>query len=416
MSVLVGSQAFSQPQTKRVLFIGNSYTAVNNLPQMTSDLAASMGDTLIFDVNAPGGYTFESHSTNSTTLNKIAQGPWDYVVLQEQSQLPSFPLPQVETMVFPYAQILDSLVNAANPCAETVFYMTWGRKNGDAMNCPNFPPLCTYAGMDSLLNLRYRMMAEDNQAILSPVGAVWHYIREVYPDIELYQADQSHPSTAGTYAAANSFYTVMFRKDPMSSTFTAGLTSQNAENIRTANQIVVFDSLLTWRVGEYDPAADFEYFDAGENNIDFVNSSVYADFHMWEFGDGSISDEQEPTHIYSAPGSYGVRLVAGRCDKSDTTLQIIEVGTTGLAWHDLENDDLRVFPNPANQILSFQSGVGRNLSFQIFNALGRRVQSGRLEDSSDVITIGALADGMYIIRLFEESEAVGKAKFIKAGR
>ncbi len=414
---LYGMQAFAQHQTKRVLFIGNSYTAVNNLPQMTADLAASMGDTLIYDSNTPGGYTFENHSANATTRNKIAQGNWDYVVLQEQSQLPSFPLSQVETMVFPFAHLLDSLINAANPCAETVFYMTWGRKNGDAMNCPNFPPLCTYAGMDSLLNLRYRMMAEDNDAILSPVGAVWHYIGEVYPEIELYQSDESHPSKAGTYAAACSFYSVLFRKNLNSDAFDAGLPQQTAENIRTANHEVVYDSLWTWHVGEYDPLADFEYGGIGDNQIDFVNTSVHADLYLWQFGDGGNSTQPSPTHSYAAPGSYEVQLVAGHCEQGDTISQTIEVGPTAVSAIDVESAEFLVFPNPTSgNVLLYRSSAKGELSYRVFNTLGREVLSGRLESSSGEITIDTMSDGVYIIRLFTGNKTVGQSKFIKVSR
>jgi hypothetical protein len=123
-------------QTKNVLFLGNSYTGVNNLPLLTYNLALSLGDTINYDSNTPGGYTYQGHSTNATSLAKIAQGNWDFVVLQEQSQMPSFPPSQVATEVYPYAQILVDSIKLANACAEPLFYMTWGRKNGDAGNWP----------------------------------------------------------------------------------------------------------------------------------------------------------------------------------------------------------------------------------------------------------------------------------------
>jgi hypothetical protein len=47
--------AFGQSIPKKVLFLGNSYTAVNNLPQMVADVASSAGDNLWFDSNTPGG-------------------------------------------------------------------------------------------------------------------------------------------------------------------------------------------------------------------------------------------------------------------------------------------------------------------------------------------------------------------------
>jgi len=89
------------------------------------------------------------HTTNATTISLIQAGNWDYVILQEQSQLPSFPDNDVATQVYPYAAALDSMIKASSPCATTLFYMTWGRQNGDAANCQFFPPLCTYLGMDS---------------------------------------------------------------------------------------------------------------------------------------------------------------------------------------------------------------------------------------------------------------------------
>ena len=97
----------------------------------------------------------QSHSTNNNTIQLISNGNWDYVVLQEQSQFPSFPLWQVEQDVFPYASELNQLIKENNICAETVFFMTWGREEGDQSNCLNWPPVCTYEGMDDLIRERY---------------------------------------------------------------------------------------------------------------------------------------------------------------------------------------------------------------------------------------------------------------------
>jgi hypothetical protein len=99
--ILLLSAAMAQPL--RVLFVGNSYTAYNNLASMVSQLALSKGDTMeAYSVN-PGGYTFQLHSTYAPTRALIDSMPWDFVVLQEQSQLPSFPPSQVSTQVYPIA-------------------------------------------------------------------------------------------------------------------------------------------------------------------------------------------------------------------------------------------------------------------------------------------------------------------------
>jgi len=290
----------------RVLFIGNSYTAVNNLPQLTADCALSIGFAgMPIEVasSTPGGTTFQMHTTNATSQNLINQGNWDYVVLQEQSQLPSFPDGQVAAECFPFATQLNNQILAVDSCTETVFYMTWGRQNGDASNCASWPPVCTYEGMDSLLNIRYRQMAIDNHAILSPVGALWKYIRTTYPEINLYSADGSHPSLEGSYAAACSMIAVMLRTDPYLITYTSTLDPVVAEKIKLAAQEVVFNNLLEWHVGEYDPSVLISTTSNGLN-LQIENQSATGWNFTWDFGDGSSSIDFAAQHTYNSSGSY----------------------------------------------------------------------------------------------------------------
>lgn len=212
---------WGQMDTTRVLFIGNSYTYYNDLPQQVAALAASMDHHVEVASNTPGGYSLQSHLTNATTLNLIEQGTWDFVVLQEQSQTPAFPLSQVESTFYPAAAGLVDLIREANPCAIPMFYMTWGRENGDASNCDAWPPVCTYEGMQDLLTERYLAAAADNEAACAPVGVVW---REVFTSTgtDLYASDGSHPSAAGSYLAASTIFTAIFAEDPYESNY-AGL-------------------------------------------------------------------------------------------------------------------------------------------------------------------------------------------------
>lgn len=235
---------FAYAQPSKVLFIGNSYTYVNNLPELVSTMMSSSGESIEYLMSAPGGCTFQQHCTVSSSY--IQQGNWDYVVLQEQSQLPSFPEDQFMQECYPYAASLCSMTQEYNPSARIIFYMTWGRKNGDPQNCPYYPPLCTYQGMDSLLYLRYMMMAEDNHAWVSPVGATWHYIRDHYPAEELYQSDESHPSYLGSYVAACCFYTLFTGRNPSQIGWNGLLDDATAYIAKNAAKTVVFDSLWKW--------------------------------------------------------------------------------------------------------------------------------------------------------------------------
>jgi hypothetical protein len=414
--LVFASSALGQTVTKRALFLGNSYTAYNNLPQLVADAAASAGDVLLFGSNTPGGYTLQGHSTNATSQALIATGTWDYVVLQEQSQAPSFPLSQVEAQVFPFAALLDDQIHAANPCAETVFFMTWGRKNGDASNCATWPPVCTYAGMDSLLNLRYRMMAEANDAILSPVGAVWRYIRTHYPTLELYQSDESHPSAAGSYAAACSFYAALFRKDPTTIAFNSSLPPADAALIRDAAKAVVFDSLLEWHIGAYDPAASFTFSMAADPQVAFANTSAFASSFVWDFGDGETSTEISPVHTYLNPGTYTVQLIATACERADTAVSVITVpGSVGLVERP-QPLELAVYPNPVGSILHLVYLPFRTAEYRIVSVTGSTVASGKLQRASSSIDVAAVPEGTYILQLLAPNGVVGFATFVKAPR
>lgn len=242
----------AQDETTRVLFLGNSYTAYNNLPQLVSDCAASAGFEMTTGANTPGGTTFQAHSQSAASQSLIEQGDWDFVVLQEQSQIPSFPQSQVESECFPYAETLNNQILAFNECAETVFYMTWGRENGDAQNCPNWPPVCTYEGMDDLLSERYMTMAEDNAAIVSPVGALWRQIRTNHPEIELYASDGSHPSAVGSYTAAVAFFVTIFRADPTTISFDFNLSADITSVIKEEAKELIFEQQAQWFIGTYD--------------------------------------------------------------------------------------------------------------------------------------------------------------------
>jgi hypothetical protein len=344
----------------RVLFIGNSYTAVNNLPQLTADCALSIGFAgfpMEIASSTPGGTTFQMHTTNAASQSLINEGNWDYVVLQEQSQLPSFPDSQVAVECFPFATTLNEQILAADSCAETIFYMTWGRQNGDASNCASWPPVCTYEGMDSLLNLRYRQMAIDNAAILSPVGALWKYIRTNYPEINLYAADGSHPSLEGTYAAACSMVAVIFRTDPTLITYSTTLDPIVAEKIRLAAQTVVFNNLMEWHVGEYDPEVLVNTTSNGLT-LQLDNQSVSSWNFTWDFGDGNSSTDFSPQHTYANAGVYSLSYSAfdacGRTSQSFWEIQILDNGISEFEKkyivRNLENEFVIDFSSEASGI------------------------------------------------------------------
>ncbi|MFH2094660.1 MAG: DUF4886 domain-containing protein, partial [Bacteroidota bacterium] len=240
--VLISGFTFMNAQKTKILFIGNSYTYVNNLPAAVYQLALSLGDTVYYDSYAPGGYRLMNHASDVNCMLKINSEDWDFVVVQAQSQEPSWPPSQVNVEVYPYAQQINDSIKANHTCSETVFFMTWGRKYGDASNCATWPPVCTYSGMQERLMAGYMTMAEMNWATVAPVGLAWNNSMDLDTDslFDLYSADFSHPSVKGTYLTACVMYGTMFHKSPIGAMWPGGLTQAEAEFLQHVADSTVF--------------------------------------------------------------------------------------------------------------------------------------------------------------------------------
>jgi hypothetical protein len=394
---------------KKILFIGNSYTYVNDLPGLVSQLASANGDSLYYASSTPGGYTFQLHSTNLTTLSSISSMPWDYVVLQEQSQIPSFSPAEVDTEMFPYAIILDSLIHANNSCTQTIFYMTWGRKYGDASNCAFYPPVCTYQGMQERLRESYLLIADSVHARVSPVGISFRNCIAADSTLELYQTDYSHPSLAGSYLAACTFYASIYKRSPIGNTFIAGLDTATAAFLQNIASHTVLDSLETWNIGVYEPNASFTYTQNGYT-VNFYSDSLHGYHHYWNLPDTTAS----PTHVYAGNGSYSVRHIL--CDgcRCDTATLIITInpyiGITDLG----SNLSLSVYPNPTTQNLNLRAGD--DLHVELIDIYGRSLRSIELKkDHTFILERKDLPAGIYFLKVIDRQNKTETRKIVFEG-
>jgi len=183
---------------KNILFLGNSYTYFNDLPGMVRSLAAAAGFSATVKSVAPGGQTLGGHVSGS--LGHITSGDWDVVIIQDQSQRPSFPEGYVYNYIVPEAKTIVDTIRAKNPCTVPVFFLTWGKRDGDSQNCNSGNYFCSFEGIQDRLTESYSTFAYLNQpAKVAPAGEAWRN----YPDrSSLFTGDGSHPSAKGTYLTA----------------------------------------------------------------------------------------------------------------------------------------------------------------------------------------------------------------------
>ena len=107
----------AQSACVRVLFIGNSYTYVNDLPTVFRDLARAAGQNVETSMVANGGETLAQHAASDDDRTAIGGTHWQYVVLQEQSEIPSVETFR-QTGMYPAARSLVASIRADGATAD----------------------------------------------------------------------------------------------------------------------------------------------------------------------------------------------------------------------------------------------------------------------------------------------------------
>ena len=183
--------AAAQPGELRVLFVGNSLTATNDLPAVVASLAASTGRKLEYRTVAFGGYALEDHWAQGDARAALATRSWDVVVMQ---QGPSA-LPEGQEHLRLWATRFADEARAAGtrPALLTVWPESYRR------------------GALPAVIASYRRAAQAAGAELLPAGAGWRDAWSCDARIPLYGPDGFHPSRLGTYAAALIVYGRLFR-------------------------------------------------------------------------------------------------------------------------------------------------------------------------------------------------------------
>jgi PKD repeat protein len=374
--------------TTQVLFIGNSYTQVNDLPTLFSELALSKGKHPFVGTKANGGFTFQNHVNDPATFIKIKEKKWNYVVLQAQSQEPSFPYSQVTTATLPFSTQLADSVYANNFCSQPLYYMTWGRQNGDQQ----WDSINTFYKMNDRLRAGYMRFMEASEASVAPVGIAWKYVRDTYPAINLYSSDGSHPSLEGSYLAACVFYASIYRESPVNASFYSTVLPATAQLLQQAAALVVLDSLSTWKLRANNETAIAHFsLNLTANSIATQNKSWRSTSYSWDFGDGITSTATSPSHTFSSTGNFTVQLIAQNECGSDTASMQVTVTQLGIE----ELNTAIQLHNNGNNTYEFYSPVKID-AIEVYNALGQQMNA--VIQANNTLDLSLVAKGVYYIR------------------
>ncbi len=197
---------------KRFLFIGNSFTYVNDLPGMLARLSAGTPQTLETRMLAKGGWYLNRFADPKDEMGRLLretclQTPWDGVVLQDQSFNPVADRADL-------AASASTLAGLFAPETPIWMYQTWAYRAGSEKLAQTG---LEYEPMRVRLKDAYEAAAKAVGGNCVPVGDAFGICRAEYPEMNLYNdEDDYHPSLLGTYLAACVFYAFLTHSTPLS--------------------------------------------------------------------------------------------------------------------------------------------------------------------------------------------------------
>lgn len=194
---------YAKKDVTRVLFIGNSFTYVNDLPHQLVHVAASLGRTVEVENSTIGGCTLYAQREDHRTT-ELLKRDWDFIVLNDQSLIPAFQTTR-EEYFYPAINYFASYKKHA----KLVLYLTMAYHDGSSVNActdhegtdrcwplgdlgdvlhrecekSQFNPIESFACMGYAVARGYLAAVERSSAdLVAPAGLAWqaaHGVREV---------------------------------------------------------------------------------------------------------------------------------------------------------------------------------------------------------------------------------------------
>ena len=364
-----------------VLMYGNSYTASNNLASLLESLGVVDTESI-----APGGYDLAGHwddiNTSMHISNTTLRNPsidWDYVILQDQSQIPSLPTTDTNWQESKNGAVKISTEVEAEG-SEIVLFMTWGRRSGESgvqwhqnNNINQNYSIMQSRLADGYIHYAENISAAGNTAWIAPVGLAFQHIHDaVEADgtnasqsgntfYNLYTADGSHPSLSGSYLSACVLYATMVGESPVGSNDTVALSASLKLELQQAAAATVFnetsDISYPW---EEVSGSSISPTSQSSRSIPAGWNVLFDDVELTDVPADSYQQVTLQVSVPSdaVPGFYGFNLYSAstKGNISSYSTMVVEVVA--------ENDIGAVF---LDQDASFIPGQTTNTSVQVTN-------------------------------------------------
>jgi len=141
------------------------------------------------------------------------------------------------------------------------------------------------------------------------------------------------------------------------------------------------------------PSADFSILqNNGSFVIQFLNNSSNATGYTWDFGDGSTSQETNPSHLYTTGGDFVVTLTASNGDCND----VFTFNVNNVSVEENQAQVINIYPNPSHSFINIQTPIQTQL--MIMDITGKQMMNFTTTASTTNLDIDKLPAGLYVVK------------------
>ncbi len=182
----------------KALFIGNSFTYYNNIPQLTEEIIKSLGYDFVAEAVTCGAWNLTKFADKTDEYGKqvydklTANKDYDFVILQEQSTRSYTNYSGFYSAV----ESLKTLVKQTQSNAEVRLYSTWGY--------PDSSSTLSVTEMEAKVREKYIECATSLNLKIHHVGKAFSKVYSESRDkVNIYFSDNKHPSHYGSFLSAH---------------------------------------------------------------------------------------------------------------------------------------------------------------------------------------------------------------------
>jgi len=378
-------------QTK-VLFLGNSFTYTYDIPGLFSGLSSAGGFSVFVDENTQAGMAVANeqitgHINDPISQAKIISQQWDYIVVQDNqgdyvNNVGVIPAACGNANITLYNQI-----KANNECTRIIYFAGWGPEGGVA----------TGDNTTSCINRIHGNMLYLNDAIadeiVTPIGKAWITSLSQLPSVDLYYSDNVHPSLAGSYLAAATIFTTIFKINPSPLTFTGGVNSATAQTMRNIayNTVTLASNMTGTNLDAFSPVI------TQNGNVLSIPASYSS--YQWYKGNVQVGSNY---FSYTVTQSGDYKVVVTDINGCTFSSFIKSVTITESELSEQNEQSINFLTLGENM---FRVNTKQECYVFLFDNTGKLVRNFGMVTAENTIDLNSYEKGIYIIRIQHQDES-----------